>query len=74
MLRDRQTRLRFDDFYLEPIRIDNGIGQGDPLSMLLYITYNADLLEIPCSPEEGAAGYVDDAYLLTVAPNFERST
>ncbi|KAF7783210.1 hypothetical protein Agabi119p4_2586 [Agaricus bisporus var. burnettii] len=74
MLQDRRTRLRFDDFQSDPIRIDNGIGQGDPLSMLLYITYNADLLEIPNNLDEGAAGYVDDAYLLATAPDFKQTT
>ena len=36
MLSDRSTTLRFDDHTSEPIPIDNGIGQGDPLSMALY--------------------------------------
>ena len=42
LLNDRTTKLKFDDFVSEPIKIENGIGQGDPLSMILYIFYNAD--------------------------------
>ncbi|KAJ3572025.1 hypothetical protein NP233_g3370 [Leucocoprinus birnbaumii] len=62
LLEDRETCLRFDDFTSEPIRIDNGIGQGDPLSMLVYLIYNADLVEVPkTGPTEEAMGYVDDA-------------
>jgi hypothetical protein len=37
LLSNRRTRIKFDDFVSEAIQIINGIGQGDPLSMLLYI-------------------------------------
>jgi len=47
MLQERITALKFDGYTSEPIKIDNGIGQGDPLSMVLYQFYNADLLDIP---------------------------
>ena len=43
LLDGRKTRMKFDDFILELIEIVNGIGQGDPILMLLYIIYNADL-------------------------------
>ena len=45
MLKGRKTRLKFDNHESENIIIDNGIGQGDPLSMVLYQYYNADLLD-----------------------------
>ena len=57
MLEKRDTILRFDDYTSEPIQLDNGIGQGDPLSMALYQYYNADILEIPNSPQESAEAY-----------------
>ncbi|KAF9450536.1 hypothetical protein P691DRAFT_665085, partial [Macrolepiota fuliginosa MF-IS2] len=60
LLKDRQTCLRFDDYISDPTPINNGIGQGDPLSMLIYLIYNADLLQIPNKAEEEAIGYVDD--------------
>ena len=47
LLNNRKTRLKFDDCISKIIMVTNGIGQGDPLSMILYIIYNADLLEIP---------------------------
>ena len=47
MLTNRSTTLKYDGHALEPIRLDNGIGQGDPLSMVLYQYYDADLLDIP---------------------------
>ena len=43
-LTGRSTTLKFDDFISERIALDNRIGQGDPLSMILYQYYNTDLL------------------------------
>jgi ribonuclease HI/endonuclease/exonuclease/phosphatase family metal-dependent hydrolase len=75
LLTGRTTRLKFDDYVSDVINIANGIGQGDPLSMLLYILYNADLLDIPDNPsEEDALGYVDDIALLAMGEDFEEST
>ena len=62
MLRGRTTKLKFDDHESGQIAIDNGIGQGDPLSMVLYQYYNADLLDIPAAPNEAAAAYVDECH------------
>ncbi|PPQ85868.1 hypothetical protein CVT24_006388, partial [Panaeolus cyanescens] len=70
MLDDRTTRLKFDDFLSDPMAIDNGIGQGCPLSMVLYVIYNADLLEIPKDNSEDAIGYVDDAIFIAIADTF----
>ncbi|KAF8261081.1 hypothetical protein EI94DRAFT_1553309, partial [Lactarius quietus] len=58
LLKDRETRLRFDDHESGPISIDNGIGHSDPLSMVLYQYYNT-------------AAYVDDAILVTTAKTFK---
>ena len=75
LLTDRRTRIKFDDFTSEIINIFNGIGQGDPLSMILYIIYNADLLEIIDDElNEDALGYVDDIALIATGDNFEETT
>ena len=63
--------MKFDDYLSEFIHLSNGIGQGDPLSMILYILYNADLLEIALAPEEEALGFVDDALALVEGKTFE---
>ena len=70
MLDGRSTRLKFDDHTSEPIRIDNGIGQVDPLSMVLYQFYNADILDIPTLSNESAIAYVDNALILATAKDF----
>jgi hypothetical protein len=46
MLKSRCTRLSFDNYTSEWIGLDNGIGQGDPMSMILYLFYSAGLLEV----------------------------
>ena len=73
MLTDRRTMLKFNSFELEPIVIDNGIGQGDPLSMVLYQFYNADLLDIPEGKSKDAIAYVDNTIIIATAASFEEA-
>ena len=72
MLTNWRTRLHFDSFMLDWVDIDNGIVQGDPLSMLLYLFYNTDLI---ASPKKGEAmiAYVDDASYYAEGTNFEEA-
>jgi hypothetical protein len=71
MLWDRSTMLWFDDHISLPIKLNNGIGQGDPLSMALYQFYNADLVEIPSEDEGKYTGaYIDDAIITASAKTF----
>jgi len=70
MLRGRVTTLKFDGYTSEPIRIDNGIGQGDLLSMGLYQYYNADLIEVPKDLGETAMAYVDDSVMIAIVDSF----
>lgn len=70
MLEGRYTSPKFDDHTSDPIKIDNGIGQGDPLSMVLYQFYNADLLDILNLASESAIAYVDDMLILAMAKDF----
>ena len=74
LLTGRRTRLKFDDFVSESLDILNGIGQGDPLSMILYILYNADLLEIIGDKDsEDLLGFVDDIALVSFGDSFEET-
>jgi hypothetical protein len=73
MLKDRTTTLKFDDYASEVITLNNGIGQGDPLSMALYQFYNADLVDIPEDKTEAAEAYVDDAILTATADTFQEA-
>ena len=73
MLQDRITTLKFDGYMSDPLQVDNSIGQGDPLSMILYQYYNADLLDIPKSKEESATAFVDDATMIASADSFPKA-
>ena len=46
LLTGRITTMIFDNFSSTPFLVNNGIGQGDLLSMAHYQFYNADLLNI----------------------------
>jgi len=67
LLKGRKTKLKFDDFISDFINIMNRIGQGNPLSMLLYVLYNVDLLEALRRLDEDAIGYMDDALVIATA-------
>ena len=74
-LHSRRTHVKFDGHTSDWIPINNRIGQGDPLSMILYIIYNIDLLDIPTGNEwsECAQAFVDDTMLLAVGKTFEET-
>ena len=75
LLGNRRTRLKFDDHISDIIDIANGIGQGDLLSVLLYIFYNADILELTDDPlNEDILGYVDDIAVLSIGTDFKETT
>lgn len=73
LLKGRRTRIKFDDFLSDPIQISNGIGQGDPLSMILYIIYNADFLELASNTSEDSLGFVDDAMAMVESKSFKEN-
>ncbi|KAG2063461.1 hypothetical protein BDR04DRAFT_973926, partial [Suillus decipiens] len=76
ILTDRKTQLHFDGYTSDWINIDNSIGQGDPLSMILYIIYSADLVDVAkprqgrTSPEELTLAFVDDTALVAIGKDF----
>ena len=74
LLSGRRAKLKFDDYTSDWFDLDNGIGQGDLLSMLLYLFHNADLLDITSRPDELSLGYVDNVALIVTANNFIKHT
>jgi hypothetical protein len=71
MLTGRKTQLKFNDMLSDWIPINNGIGQGDPLSMIAYLIYNADLIDIANSRNnETALAFVDDTAYIATGPTF----
>jgi hypothetical protein len=63
---NRTTTLSFDGSKLAPYTTNTGIPQGSPLSPILYLFYNTDLIEA-CNIESNtkALGYVDNVGIIT---------
>ena len=72
MLTNKHTKLRFDGFTSNWVNVDNGIVQGNPPSMLLYLFYNADLIA-SSQKEEAMIAYIDDASYYVEGLNFEEA-
>lgn len=72
LLSNRQTTMVFDDYKSDWIDVNNGIGQGDPISMILYLFYNADLVDVPAVDRgEAAIAYVDDVTFIAEAKTIQ---
>lgn len=62
-LSERTTKLRLQDFISEDFTIDNGLPQGSPLSVILYIIYNSSLLlpnALDPASDEISLAFIDD--------------
>ena len=68
-----RNRLKFDDYVSDWFELNNGIVQGDLLSMILYLFYNADMLDIAHGRHELCLGYVDDMALIASADTFKNA-
>jgi hypothetical protein len=72
MLTGRRTQLKFNNSISDWIDIRNGISQGDPLSMIAYLIYNADLINIANSNNNKLAlAFVNDTAYIAIGPTFE---
>lgn len=66
-LSGQTTIIKTREHTTNPICTPNGIPQGSPLSQILYLFYNADLLdEIAKRKDTSAIGYIDDIAILTI--------
>jgi hypothetical protein len=71
LLSNCYTHLKFDDFLSSIIQVDNGIGQGEPGSMILYLIYSIGLVSILEGPDEDGGAYVDNNFILALGDNYE---
>ncbi|KAJ5666998.1 pol-like protein [Penicillium longicatenatum] len=68
ILCDRTTTLRLQEFTAPSAPIQTGIPQGSPVSPILYLFYNADLIEACKTQDTEAIGCIDDVSTLAVGP------
>ncbi|EDN02399.1 predicted protein [Histoplasma mississippiense (nom. inval.)] len=66
-LQSRTTTIQLREYTTEPLHVETGIPQGSPISPVLYLFYNADILEDAPLRVTGAAagGWIDDIYFFT---------
>jgi ribonuclease HI len=74
-LQDRETAVRIGDFTLESSTVSTGIPQGSRVSPILFLFYNADLLDAceNISLRTSATGFVDDINILTHSTSTEQN-
>ena len=73
LLTGSRTKLKFNDYTSEWFNMDDVIGQGDPLSMILYLYSNVNLLDMDEGQKELALGYVDDMGLVSTMDTFSQT-
>jgi len=73
-LSNRHTNIAIDGFRSTQYQINTGIPQGSPLSPILYLFYNADLVEA-CNQENDtmSTGYIEDVGILTWGKTTEQT-
>lgn len=62
-LNDRTTDLRLQDYTSEKFVVTDGLPQGSPLSVILYIIYNSSLLidlDVDLKSNKVSLGFIDD--------------
>ncbi|EPS26195.1 hypothetical protein PDE_01131 [Penicillium oxalicum 114-2] len=70
---DRTTTLKLLEFTAPSTPIQTSIPQGSPVSPILYLFYNADLIEGCKTEDTEAVGYIDDVSTLAVGPTAQRN-
>ena len=73
LLQGRRTKLQFNNYTSKWFNITNGIGQGDPLSMILYIIYDSDLIRTAKGRQELTLAFVDDTAFLAIGNTFQET-
>lgn len=71
-LSQRSTTIKMPEFSAPNANTSTGIPQGSPLSPILYLFYNADLIKsVSGSLEAEAIGYIDDVGILVRGSSVE---
>jgi hypothetical protein len=74
-LKDKYTEIKIADFTLKKSRVDVNISQGSLVLPILYLFYNADLLNIyeNLTLRTSLTGFINDINLLTYGTSAEEN-
>lgn len=74
-LQGRTSTLKLPEFESEPFNIHTGIPQGSPLSPILYLFYNADMLDLGNDRElrATATSWIDDIGIMVTGKTAEEN-
>jgi ribonuclease HI len=73
-MEDRFASIKFDDFQTQVERLENaGLAQGSPLSPILFILFNSDLVDQSVNFDGGASAFIDDYFLWKVGRSAEEN-
>lgn len=72
-LSGRSTTIKLQEYTAPSAPIQTGIPQGSRISPILYLFYNADLIEACQTPDTEVVGYIDDVSILAVGPSAQRN-
>jgi hypothetical protein len=77
VLMNQQTQLKFDGYTSNWISINNEITQGDLLSIILYIIYSSDLVDVAQARQGNEAikeltlTFIDDMAFIAIGKDFK---
>ena len=69
---ERKTIIAMPDYTSQPFTTNFGVPQGSPISPILYLFYNADLMEEE-GPKKMNLGYVDDISKLIIGTSAQQN-
>ena len=72
-LESRSTTIKLQEYTAPSMPIQTGVPQGSCISPILYLFYNADLIEACKTEDTEAVGYIDDVSILAVGPSAQRN-
>lgn len=74
-LSNRTTTMKTNECILDHLSIQCGISQRSPLLPILFLFYNADLLDIRLSITSGLSAnvFIDNTNLLAIGPSTEKN-